>query len=86
MTSGLSFTFRSSAYEGEFFINNSRFPCFIFVLLKDEDLIKEFGTDITIKTVGNNRFGKKDDYPGVTALRQALFDVIKTTLHLLGQR
>jgi hypothetical protein len=49
------------------------------VLLKDKDLIEEFGEDITIKTDGDIRLAKKDDYPKLAALRQTLFDVIKTT-------
>jgi hypothetical protein len=82
----LSFTFRNKVYDCDFFIDNSCFPCFIFVFLKDKDLIKEFGDDITIKTDGDNRLPKKDDYPELAALRQALFDVIKTTPAFIAEK
>jgi hypothetical protein len=75
----LSFTFRNKAYGCEFFIDNSPVPCFIFVLLKEKDLINKFGEDISIKTDGENRLARKDDYPELAALRQGLFDAIKTT-------
>jgi hypothetical protein len=75
----VSFTFRDKIYEGEFFIDSSPFPGFLFVVLTDKSLIKEFGTDVTIKTDGSNRLVRKDDYPELAALRQILFDAIKTT-------
>lgn len=75
----LTFIYRNKAHDCEFFIDISEFPCLIFVVLKDKDLIEIFGDDITIKTDGCNRLTKKDDYPELIDLRQTLFDVIKTT-------
>ena len=75
----LSFTFRNKAYDCEYFVDKSAFPYFLFVLLNDKDLIKKFGEDITLKTDGDNRLPKKDDYPDLAELRQTIFDAIKTT-------
>ncbi|HZF65833.1 MAG TPA: hypothetical protein VEZ55_15165 [Chitinophagaceae bacterium] len=83
MTLPTSFIFRNKEYSFEFFIDNSAFPCFIFVLLKDTDLIEEFGEEVTIKTDGVSCLPKNDDYRDLVALRQSLFDAIKPTQSFL---
>jgi hypothetical protein len=81
-----SVTFRNKTFSCEFFVDSSASPCFIFVLLKDENLIKEFEEDITIKTDGDSRLSQNDDYPELAALRQVLFDHIKTTPAFLSAK
>lgn len=72
-----SFTYRNNIYRCEYYIDNSEFPCLIFVLLRDEDLIVRFGEDVTIMTDGEKLLAQKDDYPELSGLQNALFDAIK---------
>jgi hypothetical protein len=52
----------------------------------DKSLIKEFGDEITIKTDCKQRLPKKDDYPELIELRQAIFDAAKTTPAFLAAK
>jgi len=54
-------------------------PSFIFVMLFDKKLITEFGEDVTIKTDCVTVLAKKDDNAELIKLRQAIFNVFKTT-------
>ena len=54
-------------------------PCFIFVMLFDKKLITEFGEDVTIKTDCFTILPRKDNYPELTELGEAIFKVFKTT-------
>ena len=54
-------------------------PCFIFAMLEDEELIKEFGEDITIKTDCRQVLESPPSYHALDGLRRAIFDGIKTT-------
>ena len=77
MDTDVTFYFRGKKYSCSAFIDCLEYPCFIFVLFTDNDLVREFGEEITIKTDGYVRLQKRDDSPGLIELRQAIFDVLK---------
>ena len=52
-------------------------PCYLFIDLQDNELIEEFGKEITIKTYFEMRLPKQTDYPALTFLRDAIFESIK---------
>ena len=72
-----SFIYRNNIYRCEYYIDNSEFPCLIFVLLQDDALIQRFGEDVTIMTDGDKLLAQKDDYPELSGLQNALFEAIK---------
>jgi hypothetical protein len=47
------------------------------VILQEDDLIIEFGEEVSIKNDLENLLPKKDDYPELVELRQAIFNAIK---------
>jgi hypothetical protein len=71
------FTYRNKDSVCTIYIDNSSIPAYVFVDLHDQDLIAEFGKEIVIKTNFENRLSKKDDYPALVTLRDAIFDAIK---------
>ena len=75
----IQFPFRNKLYTCTVFIDTSDDPCFIFVVLDDEKLVKEFGEDVTIKTDCLQVLAKADDYRELVKLRHAIFDVVKDT-------
>ena len=58
-------------------IEKTALPYYIFCIFKDKGLIMEFNEEVTIKTDGKELLSKKDDYPALTELRQAILDAIK---------
>ena len=78
MESTVQFSFRNKAFSCIIFIDSSEDPCYVFVILLDRDLINEFGDEITIKTDCDKCLPKKDDYAQLVALREAIFDSVKT--------
>lgn len=83
MATPFLFRFRNHARKGLAYIDTSDPPCFIFVELLDKELISEFGEDVTIVTDFERRLPKKDDYPALISLRQAVFDGLATTPEFL---
>ena len=76
----MTFTFRKKTRCFEPFIDDSEFPCYIFVILEDEELAAEFGRDVTLKTDFETLLPRQDDTPSLLALRQTIFDTLKTTV------
>ena len=77
MDLSIQFIFRKKLFSCTVLIDKSEYPCYIFVLFEDNDLIKEFGDEITIKTDCDRLLAKKDDYPELVELRQSIFNVVK---------
>ena len=75
----IPFEYRNTVYEACIYFSFDEEPCYLFTTLTDKQLIKEFGEEITIKTDCNILLPKKDDYPELLALRQAIFDAVKKT-------
>lgn len=73
----IEFLFRGKLYKGEIFVEDTEFPCFVFVILRDEELVEEFGDEITLKTDLETLLPKKDDYGDLKELRQAIFSIVK---------
>ena len=79
MESDVQFTFRNKEYSCYAVMDCSEYPYYIFTILADNELITEFGDEVTIKTNGEGRLPKRDDLPVLTELREAIFDGVKTT-------
>jgi hypothetical protein len=73
----LKFIFREKLFTCEVCIDCSEDPSFVFVLLADEELVSEFGDEITIKTDFISRLARRDDLDNLVLLRQAIFDSLK---------
>ncbi len=73
----VQFTFRKESYLCTAFVDVSEYPCYIFVLLRQRNLIQEFGDEISIKNDFEILLPKKDDYPELMELRQAIFNAIR---------
>lgn len=73
----LNFIFRDTCFSCNAFIDNTDYPCYLFVELTDKDLAREFGEEITIKTDFDKLLPEKDDYPGVMRLQDAILDSVK---------
>lgn len=80
------FVFRNKSSLCTIYIDSSTTPCYVFVVLKDQELIQEFGDEITVKTDFHHRLPKKDDYPALAALREALFDGMKNLPEFMDKR
>lgn len=79
MDIALPFPFRNKMSSCNCYVDISADPCFVFVALIDQELIREFGTDVTIKTDCIRILPRQDDYPALTELREAIFNVFQTT-------
>lgn len=77
MESNLVFTFRNRQNTCNVCIDNSEYPCFIFVTLDEKSLIEEFGEELTIKTDCEKLLVRNDDYTELVELRQAILDAVK---------
>ena len=73
------FFFRGRRFGCELFIDDAEFPCYVFAILHDAELIGEFGKDITLKTDLQRLLPRRDDMPDVLALRKALFQALQKT-------
>jgi hypothetical protein len=71
------FWFRGIEYSCSAVIDNSEYPCYIFTTLKHPGLISEFGDEITVVTDGKKRLAKKEDYPALVQLNEAILQAIK---------
>ena len=78
MELNLQFTFRNKDHSCNIYIDSTAHPCYIFVILTDKELIKEFGDEITIKTDCEKLLPKKDDYAQLVELRESIFSAVKT--------
>ena len=74
----IQFTFRNKGHSCNIYIDSTAHPCYIFVILTDKDLIKEFGDEITIKKDCEKRLPKKDDFAELVELRESIFSAVKT--------
>ena len=59
----IHFLFRGASYSAIPYISFDEDPCFIFVTLEGEELIKEFGEEINIKTDCEKVLPKKTATP-----------------------
>jgi len=75
----IDFVFRKKHYQAEMFVEDSEFPCLVFVILHNEELKNEFGEEITVKTDYEALLPKKDDNPALVELRKTIFTIIKNT-------
>ena len=78
MDLNIQFTYKNKSRACNIYIDSTAYPCYIFVILTDKELIKKFGDEITIKTDCEKRLPKKDDYPELVDLRESIFSAVKT--------
>lgn len=76
MHNSVSFSFRNAIYHCRVFIDSTMEPYYVFIDLLDKELIEMFGPEVTIKTDFEQRLPKRDDYPALVELRQAIFNAI----------
>ena len=76
----LQFTFRNKKRKASAIIDYKEDPCIIFVFLTDEDLIKEFGDEVSIRTDCENILPAEYSYPELDELKTAIFDATKLTI------
>ena len=75
----VQFLFRGASYHAIPYISFEEDPCFIFITLEGKEVIEEFGEEISIKTDCETVLPKKDSYPELEELRNAIFDAVKQT-------
>lgn len=79
MSLQISFPFRQKSYEAKIWFAFNDEPCFLFITLFEEELIKEFGGEVSIMTDGDRLLPKHDDYTELIKLRTAIFNAVKIT-------
>lgn len=67
-------------------IDDSEFPCLVFVIVRDKELIDEFGDEITLKTDFEKLLPQKDDHPAINAIREDIFAIAKNTTPFLNAK
>ncbi|RYZ47832.1 MAG: hypothetical protein EOP49_20215 [Sphingobacteriales bacterium] len=72
MITDLLFHLRGRDFSCEACIDNTEYPCLVFIRLFDRALIEEFGMEVTITTDFDKLLARGDDYPAIKSLRQAL--------------
>lgn len=86
MDATFEFIFRDKHCKGEMFIENSESPCLVFVFVCDEEIIKEFGDEIVLRTDFESLLSRKDDNPGLRELQEAVFTSVRGTAAFLEAR
>lgn len=76
----LQFSFRNKERKASVYIDYKEEPCLIFVILKDKELLKEFGDEVTIKT--DCEIVLPTDYSDgdIENLKEAIFHEVKHTI------
>jgi hypothetical protein len=75
----ITFTFRNQVFHAVVFFRVDAAPFKIFVLIKDGELMREFGEELTIYTDFKAARSWEDDPPQLTALRTIIFQAASTT-------
>jgi len=73
----LQFDFRNSPRSCLAFVDQTEQPTLVFVILRDTELIGQYGEELTIKTDLKNTLPKKDDFPGLDELKQSIWFALK---------
>jgi hypothetical protein len=79
MDASINFFFRNRLCHCDVFVDKAEFPCYVFTILRDKDLISEFGNDVTLKTDFETSLSRSDDTPSLLALRNAIYYALKET-------
>ena len=86
MDLNIQFPYRNKNYSCNIYVDSTAYPCYIFVILTDGELIKKFGDEITIKTDCEKRLPKKDDYFELVELRESIFNVVRTMPEFMAEK
>ncbi len=76
----LQFSFRDKERKASVYIDYKEQPCLIFVILKDKELIKEFGEEVTIKTDCENILPSDYSFGDLENLKEVIFHEVKHTI------
>ena len=77
----IRFIFRGKLSEARFFLSFDEKPFYIFCLISDEALVKEFGDEVNIKTDGSDCLASKNDWPELAELKETIFQAIRPLPH-----
>ena len=80
------FAFRDQLFPAVVFFSFEEKPFLIFVLIKDPDLILEFGEELTIHTDCDVVHCRRDDAPNLTELKLTIFQAVRYTEPFLQAR
>lgn len=86
MNSVIPFLFRNKTCSCNCYVDISVDPCFVFVTLRDEELITEFGSDVVIKTDCITVLPRINDYREFVELTAAIFQEFKTTPEFIAAK
>ena len=86
MELALQFFYRNRTFSCNCYMDIAADPCFIFVILIDKELITKFAEDVTIKTDCETIHIRIDDYAELIELREAIFQVFKTTPEFMAAK
>lgn len=75
----LHFQFREKLYSCIAIIDTTDYPCYIFTIQKDPEIVREFGDEVSIKTDCERLLPKEDDHPQLMDLRLSIFRAITQT-------
>lgn len=82
----LTYTFRNQTYSAQVYFSFEKDPCYLFVILLDEELIREFTEDVSIKTDCEVVLPTNDAYPELQELRYAIFSAVIQTPEFQRQK
>ena len=86
MDLNIQFTYKNKSCACNVYIDSTAYPCYIFVILTDSELIEKFGDEISIKTDCEKRLPKKDDYSDLVELRESIFNTVKAMPEFIAVR
>ena len=74
----IQFTFSKKVHEALVVVDYKIEPCYLFIYFNDgDDLVKEFGPDISIETDLEKVLPMDHSYPDIDELRLAIFEAVK---------
>lgn len=79
MDTTIVFAFRDQLFPAVAFFSFEETPFLIFVLIKDPDLILEFGEELTIHTDCEKVQFRNSDSTEIRALKQTIFKAVRHT-------
>jgi hypothetical protein len=82
----VNFTYKGSVYQTEIYFSFEELPCYLFCFLRDPDLIREFGEDLSIKTDCEQILPMKVDYRDLSELKRCIFGAVCKTPEFMAMR
>lgn len=86
METNIVFTFNDKLCAAVAFFSFEEAPFLIFIVVKDSELILEYGEEITIQTNCEEVHFHQNDWPELKALKRILFEAVRYTNCFLKAR